>query len=345
MADLTVSANVDTLMQAASFAAFRTSLGIDPANEATDTTCFPLFVTAATGTVTPKTNAAFAFNSFTGALDVTSLDTDTITATTVTATTLIGTVQQGVSTLVFSGNVNIGGAFTTASTFSTTGTFSSGGNFSTSSTFAVTGALSIGGAFTTSSTVSITGALSLGTAFSTSGNVLTFNGFSYTFAGVTGSVAPIASPTFTGTVTGPTIVGSTELQSVGNVVAGSTNGAAAFYFGSGIRMRKSGTSELLVQTSGDVSFATLNNTNSLFTAQITVASAVATPANGSSSARLLLGTTAAFGIYYGSGAPTGLTAAQGSLYLRSDGTGTADRMYVNNSSGSGTTWTAVATAG
>ncbi len=128
MADLTVSANVDTLMQSATFAAFRTSLGIDPANEATDTTCFPLFVTAATGTVTPKTNAAFLFNSATGAIDVTSLDADSITATTATVTTLVGTVQQGVSTLVFSGNVNIGAALTTVGAFSTATAFSTTGH-------------------------------------------------------------------------------------------------------------------------------------------------------------------------------------------------------------------------
>ena len=75
-----------------------------------------------------------------------------------------------------------------------------------------------------------------------------------------------------------------------------------------------------------------------------VASATATPAAGSTAARLLFGTTADFGIYYGSGAPT-VSAAQGSLYLRSDGTGVADRAYINNSAGSGTTWTAIATAG
>jgi hypothetical protein len=76
----------------------------------------------------------------------------------------------------------------------------------------------------------------------------------------------------------------------------------------------------------------------------TVASATATPAAGSTAARLLFGTTAGFGIYYGSGAPT-VSAAQGSLYLRSDGTGTNDRAYINSSSGSGTTWTALTTAG
>jgi hypothetical protein len=74
-----------------------------------------------------------------------------------------------------------------------------------------------------------------------------------------------------------------------------------------------------------------------------IASAFATPAGGSSEARLVLGTTSGFGVYIGSGAPS-VSAAQGSLYLRSDGSSTSSRAYINNSSGSGTTWTALTTA-
>jgi hypothetical protein len=73
----------------------------------------------------------------------------------------------------------------------------------------------------------------------------------------------------------------------------------------------------------------------------TVASATATPAAGSTAARLLFGTTAGFGIYYGSGAPT-VSAAQGSIYLRSDGSSTSTRLYVNTNGS--TTWTNVTTA-
>lgn len=73
----------------------------------------------------------------------------------------------------------------------------------------------------------------------------------------------------------------------------------------------------------------------------TVASATATPAGGSTSARLLFGTTSGFGIYYGSGSPT-VAAAKGSLYLRSDGSGTSDRAYINTDAS--TTWTALTTA-
>ena len=67
----------------------------------------------------------------------------------------------------------------------------------------------------------------------------------------------------------------------------------------------------------------------------------AIPAGGSQSQALNFSSTANFGIFYGSGAPT-LSAAQGSLYLRSDGTTTNNRMYVNTTGS--TTWTAVTTA-
>jgi hypothetical protein len=43
------------------------------ANEATDTTCFPVFFTATTGELAPKTNASLTFNSNTAALGVTSI--------------------------------------------------------------------------------------------------------------------------------------------------------------------------------------------------------------------------------------------------------------------------------
>jgi hypothetical protein len=75
-------------------------------------------------------------------------------------------------------------------------------------------------------------------------------------------------------------------------------------------------------------------------AQITASASTAIPANGSSAAALLLSSTASFGVYFGSGAPT-VSAAKGSLYLRSDGSTTNDRMYVNTDGAS--TWTAVTT--
>jgi hypothetical protein len=67
----------------------------------------------------------------------------------------------------------------------------------------------------------------------------------------------------------------------------------------------------------------------------------AIPAGGSQAQGLNFSSTANFGVFYGSGAPT-LSAAQGSLYLRSDGSSTSTRMYVNTTGS--TTWTAVTTA-
>jgi len=48
-----------------------TATNVTVANEATDTTCFPLFATAATGNLPPKSNASLTFNSNTAALATT----------------------------------------------------------------------------------------------------------------------------------------------------------------------------------------------------------------------------------------------------------------------------------
>lgn len=46
------------------------------------------------------------------------------------------------------------------------------------------------------------------------------------------------------------------------------------------------------------------------------------------------------GLYFGSGAPT-ISAIKGSLYVRTDGSSSSTRIYVNNGT---TTWVAVTTA-
>jgi hypothetical protein len=74
---------------------------------------------------------------------------------------------------------------------------------------------------------------------------------------------------------------------------------------------------------------------------ITATSGTAIPAGGTAGAGVMVSSTANFGVFFGSGAPT-LSAAKGSLYLRSDGTTTNDRAYINTDSG--TTWTALTTA-
>ena len=76
------------------------------------------------------------------------------------------------------------------------------------------------------------------------------------------------------------------------------------------------------------------------TGNVKLLSGTAVPAGGTAGAGLLMSSTANLGVFFGSGAPT-LTAAQGSLYLRTDGSSTSTRMYVNTSGS--TTWTAVTT--
>ena len=75
------------------------------------------------------------------------------------------------------------------------------------------------------------------------------------------------------------------------------------------------------------------------TGNVTADSATAVVAGGASA--FLATSTAGFGIYFGSGAPT-VSAAKGSLYLRTDGTTTNDRAYINTDGA--TTWTALTTA-
>ena len=78
--------------------------------------------------------------------------------------------------------------------------------------------------------------------------------------------------------------------------------------------------------------------NTSVTGNVTVDSGTAPAAGGMSA--ILISSTANFGIYVGSGAPT-VAAAKGSLYLRTDGNSTSTRLY---SSDGGTTWIAVTTA-
>lgn len=71
---------------------------------------------------------------------------------------------------------------------------------------------------------------------------------------------------------------------------------------------------------------------------VTTLNATAPIAGGS--AVLLFGTTASFGIYMGSGAPTAVVG-KGSLYLRTDGTGVNNRAYIATDAVG--TWTAIVT--
>jgi hypothetical protein len=72
-----------------------------------------------------------------------------------------------------------------------------------------------------------------------------------------------------------------------------------------------------------------------------ILSGTAVPAGGTTGAGYRMSSTTNLGIFFGSGAPT-LSAAQGSLYLRTDGSSTTTRMYVNTNGTTG--WTNVVTS-
>lgn len=76
--------------------------------------------------------------------------------------------------------------------------------------------------------------------------------------------------------------------------------------------------------------------------QYTAAPGTGIPAGGSNTFGFKATSATNFGLFFGSGAPS-LAAAQGSLYLRSDGSTVATRGYINTDGN--TTWTPITTVG
>ncbi len=70
-----------------------------------------------------------------------------------------------------------------------------------------------------------------------------------------------------------------------------------------------------------------------------IASTTATTAGGATA--VTIGSSPSLGIYFGSGVPS-ISAPQGSLYLRTEGSSTSTRAYINTNGS--TTWTAITTA-
>lgn len=152
-------------------------------------------------------------------------------------------------------------------------------------------------------------------------------------------------------VTGVTTLASVIITSAGAAITLSAGGAASgIHQSGGQNLRLTSNADVVVQVDAD------NNGTNVFGVEngggtsvfnvneagvVNVSAHLATPAGGSTSVRLVFGTTAGFGIYVGSGAPS-VSAAQGSLYLRSDGSSASTRAYINTDGG--TTWTAITTA-
>jgi hypothetical protein len=170
--------------------------------------------------------------------------------------------------------------------------------------------------------------------FSTSG-IDVIGGINATGGLVGSNVNTSGFVTATGNVTGGNIRSTGLISAAGNILGGNiavtgnvslTANVIAGNLTSGAQMVALGN-----VTGGNVTTSGL----------VRAFSATTLPAGGTTGAGYVFSSVANFGVFFGSGAPT-LSAAKGSLYLRSDGSTTNNRMYVNTDGA--TTWTAVITA-
>lgn len=138
----------------------------------------------------------------------------------------------------------------------------------------------------------------------------------------------INSPTITNaTISADAIVGYTDADTGTIYGISVTNGA--------ISSALSLTSTLSVTGASTLSGAITAGSTISTTGQLSLQTSTAPPAAGATTSGIKVSSTANFGIFWGSGAPT-FTAAQGSLYLRTDGSSTSTRLYVNTTGS--TTW-------
>jgi len=164
-----------------------------------------------------------------------------------------------------------------------------------------------------------------GVTITKANGIYTVSVTSGTYAALSSNNTYTGTQTFNGTVT---LGGSTAPQ----MVFAPTSGA---------------TKQTQLYQSGNLFNIADNNVNVRVSIDIANGSAnfltgTAIPAGGTLGGGVTLFSTPYFGIFAGSGVPT-LSAAKGSLYLRSDGSTTNDRAYINTNGG--TTWTALTTAG
>lgn len=138
---------------------------------------------------------------------------------------------------------------------------------------------------------------------------------------------------------------ATELVASQNLVANTGTGTTTTGIGVQIKSAtNSGGGTVTTNIGLNVENQTVGTTNYAIktgTGQVSFFSGTAVPAGGTAGVGIQMSSTANLGVFFGSGAPS-LSAAQGSLYLRTDGSSTSTRMYVNTNGTTG--WTAVTTA-
>lgn len=170
-----------------------------------------------------------------------------------------------------------------------------------------------------------------------------------------GAVALVNAPTFIapilGAATGTSLtLANGTVNGLQFTAAAGTNGALAmgaggsliFILGSTVdafAVNDHGSTTIFGVTEGTP--GTPTSTAVTTPGNLAILNTTAIPAGGTAAKGYLFSSTSNFGVFFGSGAPT-LSAAQGSLYLRSDGSSTSTRAYVNTNGS--TTWTNITTA-
>jgi hypothetical protein len=236
---------------------------------------------------------------------------------------------------VTGGNILTGGLISATSTITSTANITganilSGGLISATGNITSTANISSGNILTSgliSATGNVTGGNILGGA---NVNATTHTGATASLSGniTGGNILTAGLISATGNVTGGNILTAGLISVTGNITGG--NISAAIHTGTTASLSGN-------VTGGNVLSSALISA----VGNAMILSGTAMPAGGTAGAGYKLSSTNNFGIFFGSGAPT-LSAAQGSLYLRSDGSTTNNRMYVNTNGA--TTWTAVITA-
>ena len=212
-----------------------------------------------------------------------------------------------------SGNVT-GGNFNTAGLITATGNVT-GGNLLATANVIVTGNISGGNVLSTT--------LVQGTLVSATGNV------------IGGNVTTVGQVSAAGNITGGNlfVVAAGAIITAGNITGGNVLGGAnvnaTLFTGTTISVAANITGGNVLS---DGVLSVLGNARIL--------SGISIPPGGTAGKGYMFSVTSNLGIFFGIGVPT-LIAAQGSLYLRTDGGTTTNRMYINTDGA--TTWTSVIT--
>ncbi len=260
--------------------------------------------------------------------------TNTVTIANTAVSTNAGTgaliVAGGVGVsgnLYVTGDI-VGNIVVTGSTF--TGNVTAG-NLLTGGLVSATGNVTGGNMLTGGivlATGNVTGGNLLSTTLSLSGNVLS-------------AVNSTANVTTTANISGGNLLTGGFVSSTGNVTGGNLRTTGQMSASGNVTGGNVNTAGLITVTGNVTGGNVLSSAVVSAVGAATILSGTAIPVGGTAGAGYKMSSTANLGIFFGSGAPT-LSAAQGSLYLRTDGSSTTTRMYINTNGA--TTWTNVVTS-